>query len=73
MNYKTDMGLLIKDIVMSKGYDVYLDWSIKKKDVFDLVDSLDKKINITPNMNKSDKLLNSEIVKSDFEQLEFKF
>ena len=73
MNYKTDMGLLIKDIVMSKGYGVYLDWSIKKKDVFDLVDSLDKKINITPNMNKSDKLLNSEIVKSDFEQLEFKF
>jgi len=23
MNYKIDMGLLIKDIVMSKGYGVY--------------------------------------------------
>jgi hypothetical protein len=52
MTYKEEMKMLATDIVKSKGHKVFLDWSQKKKDVTELAESLNKKINKAPGANK---------------------
>ena len=67
--YKTDMGILIKDIVGSKGYHVYKMWSNKKEDIGLVVDRLNKKLLVSVDDSKKEEI----IVSNEFKQLEFKF
>ena len=45
MTYKKELKFIATDIVKSKGHKVFLHWSRKKKDVDELVNSLNNKIN----------------------------
>ena len=45
MTYKQELKFIATDIVKSKGHHVFLHWSRKKKDVDELVNALNNKIN----------------------------
>ena len=67
MTYKQEMKFIATQIVKSKGHHVFLDWSKEKKDVFDLVSSLNDKINKTPRVNKVETTVESLFTQPQFE------
>jgi len=54
MTYKQELKYIATDIVKSKGHHVFLQWSRKKKDVTDLVNSLNNKIGKIPGQPKDE-------------------
>ena len=71
MTYKQELKLLSTDIVKSKGYHVYKMWSSDKKNVDELVKSLNNKI--SKQTRSTESLKNENSVKSVFTQKQFEF
>ena len=67
MTYKQELEYIATDIVKSKGYYVYKMWSSDKKNIDELVNSLNNKIDKNPGQTKVETTVKPLFVQQRFE------